>query len=165
MSEYFIRNGKSWFKFSTGREVELKQVSPMTLEAAAATVEKPKAPLQDILDPITGRVVAQERNEAHPDYKADLAEWEEKRMEAASKAAMLMGVSVEVDTAAVKAVRDQFREIFHKELDPDDRYVYIAHCLIPSREDLEALGAAINGRSRPGEAGVAKALEGFRPDV
>ena len=118
MSEYFIRDGKSWFRFSTGREIEIQQVSPMTLEAAAATVEKPKAPLQDIIDTNTGKVVGQERNEAHPDHKADLEEWEEKRMEAASKAAEATkeaaGKAVEVTKEAADKAAEATKEAASK---------------------------------------------------
>ena len=165
MSEYFIKDGKTWFRLSTGKEIEIKKVSPLTLMAAMNTIPKPTPPSQDIIDPNTGKVVGHERNEAHPDYQQDLTDYQGKIREITTKTTLLLAVKTEVDKKAVDEIRLEFRDATGGELDPNDKYVYIANCLIQDSEDLEKLLEVVTARSQPTEAGVANAIEQFRPDV
>jgi hypothetical protein len=165
MSEYFIRDGKSYFKLSSGKEIEIKKVSPLTLQAAITTIPKPTPPMQDILDVNTGKVIGVERNESHPDYQQDLTDYQVKIREITVKTTLLLAVKTEVDKKAVVEMRDEFRDATGAELDPNDKYVYISSILIQDSEDLEKLLEAVTARSQPTEGAVATAIEQFRPDV
>jgi hypothetical protein len=109
-------------------------------------------------------LVGQEANKSHPDYQEALEEWDSNVKEASTLFIVRNGVEAEVDQVAVTAMREMMRRE-GIELDPDDHFVYVMNCLISNQVELIALCDAIQGRSQPTEAGVANAIEQFRPDV
>lgn len=163
MSEYFIKGGKSYFRLSDGTVMQIKPVSPLLLTEAQKTVEKPRPPLQRV--PTGDGGFIEQYNEADDDYLRAKEKYEQDVTTASLKAALRLGVKVEVDKKAVAEIRKEFKEVFDKDLDPDDTFVYIAYVLVKSEDDLNQLGAAITSRSHPTEEAVANAIEQFQGDL
>lgn len=163
---YTIKNGKTYFTFSNGREIEIQNVSPLLGELLADRYPKPEPPTQRILS-ADGETWIEEPNLASPAYEHALKEWNnlielKSRLILIYEGVVLPELSPS-QAAEVAAKRKFMLEKFQVELDPDDVYCYVAYVLIRSEDDYRRLVDAILGRSQPTEAAIVKAIEDSFP--
>jgi len=144
----------------SGAVIRVKRISPMSLIAIERAYPDPKPPLQEV-DYGNGSK-KHERNPLSPEYLTELEEHRNKKNLLVLKAFVRLGVEVEVDAAAVAAYRADMQAL-GVELDPDDMYVYVAHILCQTNDDLNALREAVEGGSLPTEREVSSKLSTF-PD-
>lgn len=167
MSNYYIKDGKSLFRFQNGREVELGKVSPIFGAELRKMYPAPKPPMQRIAT-ADGADFFLEPNLEAESYKLAMTEYNVLVEEKLRLVIYKQGVKLTLSDAQKQEVADLrkfWKDSFDKELDPDDKYVYVAFCLISSEEEYNDLNNAITNRSRPGEAAIAEAIEQFRPDI
>lgn len=147
---------------STGVTVYPRKVSPYTLNAARQAVPRP-APPRVVVNLGDGKT-AQETNEADPDYKAQLAQWNEDVNLRVTDVMLRLGIQVEIDTDTLAERRAEFAALGLAG-DDHDHLFYIKHVAIGSEDDLNALAAAITGKSQPTPQAVAAHADTFRGDV
>lgn len=133
----------------------------MLLKDIAATLKPPKPPMQEVDYGGTKRM---EPNPAHPDYKEAMTEYQAKLNDLMFRVLVVIGVECEVDSESVKKVREQ-AGMFGAELPPEDKFVYIAHVLAKSEDDVKALRDLLLRRSQPTEAATAEAVDRFPAEV
>lgn len=81
------------FTASTGVKITLKAAPALLIEQAQSLIEKPKPPVQVVVDENTGkeREVA---NELHPDYQKALLDWDRERNMAALDTMVMFSVDL-----------------------------------------------------------------------
>lgn len=152
---------------TNGSAIAFQRVSPVDLRAWEKAWYKanpePRPPSQEI----DGQQI---ENRSHPDYLAVRLAWEESHGEACMRTVLLLGCTVDVDTAAVAAHRERAEQLDPPiKLDPNDRYVYLTSILITDAVDSAELAAKITGQIaaneedvRAAEADFQRALSGDR---
>lgn len=161
MSNYFIRGGKSYFRFKSGIEVQINSISPLLPQELGKKYPQPKVPVMRV--PMQdGSGFYDEETPSNRTYQAALADWNQ-LIEAQSRIMLIkQGVTLELTPeqhAQVEALRVFMREEFQIELDPDDKFCYISFILIKSEQDYSDLANAIMSRSTPTEESIANAIE------
>jgi hypothetical protein len=167
LSNYYIKDGKSFFRFQNGREVEIGKVSPIFGAEIRKMYPAPKPPMQKIAT-ADGADYFLEPNLEADSYKLEMSDYNVLIEEKLRLVIYRQGVKLTLSEAQKKEVDDLrkfWKESFDRELDPDDKYVYIAFCLVGSNEEYSDLNDAITARSKPTEAAIAEAIEQFRPDI
>lgn len=147
---------------STGVTVGIRKVSPYTFDAINRAYPPPLPPL--VKNDFGNGDVREEPNPADPDYQAALAEHEALKSRHLQDVMLRLGVVVEVDAAALEALRATMDTI-GVPLDKDEHLAYVKHLAIGSKEDLTALIAAITGASQPTEEAVTAAAATFPGNV
>lgn len=164
MSEYFIRDGKSIFKFSGGQEVQIVPVPvPMQLDLEMSLQsQQPKPPMKPV--PLSTSDPSQTVLEAHWDdelYRQEYTMWAARRASAYFDLYVEEGTIVEnVNAAQVERIREYYRRKFMG-LPEDDKSVYVKYVLCRTQEDYRDFISAHEGRNNPTERGVAAAIETF----
>jgi hypothetical protein len=146
----------------SGATVRVKRISPMSLMAIEQAYPDPKPPLQEV-DYGNGKL-RHERNPLDPAYQEELTAHQRKKSLIVLKAFIRLGVECEIDAQALSAFRADMQAL-EITLDPDDKYVYVAHILCQSNNDLMALRTFIEGQSVPTEKAVAEKLATFQGDL
>lgn len=143
----------------SGITIEYRKVSPLLRDDLDAALRRqypvPDPPMQQ-LDTGFGDGSAQP-NPLDPQYREQVAMWQiahyNRLGDKLLRVAIANYVVVEVDTEAVRALRDQMGAI-GVELDSDEKYVYVSRICIASKTDQDALGAALFTGSTPTRAEV-----------
>ena len=152
----------------TGIKVKIRKVSPMLIMEVQKAFPPPKPPMQEVVygDPgESGAKTVEEPNEAHPDYLVAIDEY---NLELEAKVRQLMfkrGVRIHLDEEQkqeVKELREEWKEMFDKDLSGSDKYLYISYIAIGTDADMEELQEVIMRRSQPTEAAIAEAKAGFQ---
>ncbi len=152
----------------TGIKVKIRKVSPMLIMEVQKAFPPPKPPMQEVVygDPgESGAKTVEEPNEAHPDYLVAIDEY---NLELEAKVRQLMfkrGVRIHLDEEQkqeVKELREEWKEMFDKDLSGSDNYLYISYIAIGTDADMGELQEVIMRRSQPTEAAIAEAKAGFQ---
>src|SRR5579859_7157581 len=146
----------------SGATVRVNRISPMSLLAIEQAYPDPKPPLQEV-DYGNGKT-KMERNPLSPEYQDELAAHRNKKNMLILKAFVALGVECEVDAEKVAAYRALMKSI-GVDVDPDDKYVFVAHILCSTARDLDTLREAVQGASLPTEKAVAEKLATFPAEV
>lgn len=146
----------------SGATVRVKRISPMSIMAIEQAYPDPKPPLQEV-DYGSGKL-RHERNPLDPAYQEELATHQTKKSLLVLKAFIRLGVECEIDAQVLAAYRADMQAM-EIALDPDDKYVYVAHILCQTNNDLMALRNYIEGQSVPTEKAVAEKLATFQGDL
>lgn len=155
-------HGPTTFTFpDSGVTIQARKVSPLLLSEIQKTIPVPKPPLQEV---DYGGVKKQESNPNHPDYQAALTAYRQEFSNLIFRALILIGVDVEVDVEAVTKLRADMQQ-FNVTLPPEDKFVYVAHILCTSEQDVTALRDLLLRHSQPTEGATAEAVERFQPEV
>ncbi len=162
-------NELSPFTFEdTGVKVHIRKVSPLLIMEVQKAMPVPKPPTQEVVygdpdDP--GAKKVQEPNEAHPDYLAAIDQY---NMELEAKVRKFMikrGVIINLDDdqkQEVKELRKEWKDEFGKELDGNDKFLFISYIAIGTDSDMEELMDVIMRRSQPTEAVMSEAKASFQ---
>ena len=146
----------------TGVEVFIKKVSPLLVVELQKAFPAPVPPRQRV--EIGGEWV-EEPNPAHPDHVQALEQYSVEFEQRVRKLLISRGVVIpEANTTwrdEVKELRQFWMDTYGKELDGDDKAVYIAHIAIGTDADMTDLLSKILQRSQPTEEAVASAKDSF----
>lgn len=135
---------------STGVEVALKPVSALLIVDARRSVPRPLPPSERVQN--GDGSWREEPNYDAPAYARALEAYNEKVELAVRKLCVKRGVVLRLTDAQkeeVTELREFWRAEYGQELDPDDRYVYVAYIAAGSQADYEALAAALT--NTPGD--------------
>lgn len=149
----------------SGITVVLRRFAPDTQDAIVRALQRDDPPPAV---PIATTELGEEPNPADPDYQKALSDYFQRLALETSKKLVdlaLRRIEVEVDQAAVDALRADMAAIGTPIEDDDDRMVYIRHICISSTYDLTAMLAYLQRRSLPTEAAVQEFLESFQRSV
>jgi hypothetical protein len=106
-----------------------------------------------------------ESNPAHPDYVATMNEYNREFEMRVRRLLIKRGVEIPGENKEwqdeVTELRDFWREEYTKELEGDDKMLYISYIAVGTDGDLTDLLGAIMQRSQPTEAAVAAAKASF----
>jgi hypothetical protein len=147
----------------TGRTVLTRRVSPYMVFELQRAFPPPAPPMQEV-DYGDGKTRL-EPNSANPDYIESVKKYNLDFQEKMQRLIIKRGIHVNLsddDREEVAELRKFWMDEFEKELDPDDRMVFILHICIGSDTDLEEILNAITRRSQPTEPAIKEALDGFR---
>lgn len=147
--------------------MEIVKVSPIFGNELRKIYPAPKPPMQRIAT-ADGADFFLEPNPEAESYKQAMAEYTQLIEEKARLILFKQGIKLELHQTQlqeVAEVRKFWKENFDRELDPDDKYVYVAFCLVRSDDEYNNLNEAITSRSHPTEAAIAEAIQDFRPAV
>lgn len=129
---------------STGVEVALKPVSNVLILETKQAYPKPPPPMERVLNADdTWRL---EPNYDAPAYADTIAAWEEKVEEAVRKLCIKRGVILHLNDeqqAEVTELREFMRAEYGRELDADNRYVFVAYLAIGWQSDYSDLINAV----------------------
>lgn len=155
-------HGPTTFTFpDSGVTIKTRKVSPLLLAEIQKTLPPPTPPMQEVDYGGTKRM---EPNPVHPDYVQALAAYRADFSNLIFRALVLIGVECEVDAEAVGKLRADMQQ-FGVTLPPEDKFVYVAHILCTSNEDVTALRDLLLRHSQPTEVAVAEATERFPAEV
>lgn len=155
-------HGPTTFTFpDSGVTIKTRKVSPLLLAEIQKTLPPPTPPMQEV---DYGGTKKMEPNPAHPDYAAALATYRAEFSNLIFRALVLIGVECEVDAEAVGKLRADMQQ-FNVTLPPEDKFVYVAHILCTSNEDVTALRDLLLRHSQPTEGAVAEAVDRFPAEV
>lgn len=146
----------------TGITLMIRKVSPLLGAELQRAFPRPQPPLQEV-DYGDGKKVM-EPNPANPDYAKAVATYESDLEIKLQSLLIKRGVVIELgeeEKAAVKELRAFWKTEFSKELDKDDKTVYVSFIALGTREDTEELINAIMRRSQPTEAATAEVKANF----
>lgn len=149
---------------STGIMVQIRKVSPYTLDAVRRAIPAPQPPMQSI-DYGDGDV-RQEPNEADPGYQRQIKEHQQAVALKAQEFMLSYGVVINLDDAA-RAQLEALREVsktYDIEIDKDDKLAYVKHIAVRSEDDLTLIAATITSKSQPTEEAVQQHLDTFPGD-
>lgn len=146
----------------SGATVRVKRISPMSIMAIEQAYPDPKPPLQEV--DYGGGKLRHERNPLDPAYQDELAAHQRKKSLLVLKAFIRLGVECDIDAQALAAYRADMQAM-EIALDPDDKFIYVAHILCQTNNDLMALRNFIEGQSVPTEKAVAEKLATFQGDL
>jgi len=152
----------------TGIKVKIKKVSPLLIVEVQKAMPVPKPPMQDVVygdpgDP--GAKKVQEPNESHPDYLADIDDYNMALEMKVRKFMIMRGVVINLDDEQkqeVKQLREEWKEEFDAELNGSDKFLYISYIAIGTDADMEELMDVIMRRSQPTEAVITEVKASFQ---
>lgn len=156
---------KLWpFEFrDTGVTVYIRKVSPMLVVELQKAFPPPVPPRQRV--EIGGEFV-EEPNPAHPDYLDAMKAYNVEFEQRVRKLLINRGVIIpEVNTTwkdEVAELRQFWLDTYGKELEGDDKSLYISYLAVGTDADLTDLLTAIMQRSQPTEAEVSAAKASFQ---
>jgi hypothetical protein len=165
--KYLIRGDKSYFRLTSGRELEIKNVSPLLGNKLREKFPAPKPPKQKIAT-ADGADFYYEVRQDDPDYLAAVRE-HEFLMEEKSRILLLnLGVAplltlTDAERRQVQAHRDFMKSELDIDLDGSDEFVFISYILLTSERDYSDLCAAIMNRSTPTEEAIANTIATMFP--
>ncbi len=136
--------------FSTDIQIAVRPVSNLLMVEAQRSIPKPKPPVEKVQN--ADGTWREEPNPHHPDYEKALEDWTADVEVAVRKLCIKRGVVLTLNDeqrAEVAEVREFMRREYQRELDDDDRYVYVAYVAIGGQADYEKLVNTIVGRSQP----------------
>jgi hypothetical protein len=146
----------------TGVKVLIKKVSPLLVVELQKAFPPPAPPQQEV--EIGGEIVI-ESNPAHPDYVATMNEYNREFEMRVRRLLIKRGVEIPGENKEwqeeVAELREFWREEYAKELEGDDKMLYISYIAVGTDGDLTDLLGAIMQRSQPTEAAVAAAKASF----
>lgn len=147
---------------SSGVTVQIRKVSPFSLDAVRKLYPRPQPPLveNDYGDGVKRR----EPNPADPGYLQALEDHKALLATKITEAMLHLGIKADIDPGAVTAFREEIGAL-GVALDESDRMVYIRHILIQTEDDLQRLAEAITRKTMPTEEAVQEHLETFSGDV
>lgn len=151
------------FTFDTGITVQVRKTSPMLVSDIQKKFPPPPPPLNKV-DYGDGNIKL-EPNASDPAYIETLKAYQQEIEEKIRRVMIQRGVECEVDHLAVQDLRHQMRQEFDLELDPDDKFVYVAYICVGTAEDYNDLIQLITRRSQPTEDTVQAAVDSFRSHV
>lgn len=150
----------------SGITVGLRRFAPDTQDQIARAIQRETPPPS--VPMVKTELDEEEPNPADPDYQTALSAYMQQIVLEVSRKLVdlaLRRMEVEVDTAAVAALREDMAAIGTPIEDDDDRMVYIRHICISSTYDLTAMMAYLQRRSLPTEVAVQEFLESFQRDI
>lgn len=167
--KYFIRGGQTFFRFASGKEVQIKNISPLLGQKLRERYPEPPIPNQT-MPKSDGVGTYDEPNPNDETYRRDFTAWQEK-IESLSRK-MVINLAVlpfvnldETDRREVKVYRDFMRELDNVELEDSDEFCFVAYCLIKSLDDYNRLTEAVMNRTNPTEAAIVRAIAGTFPAI
>lgn len=140
--------------------VKVRKVSPLLFLEIRKQFPPPKPPLNKVTD-LNGKD-AWEENKAHPDYLQALSDYEDSLNTKVQDLMFRRGVEVEVNSEAVNELKAFWKETFDKELEGNDRDIYIRYVVIQSTDDFNQLYEAIMEKSQPTAEDINAAKQGFK---
>lgn len=149
----------------SGITVGLRRFAPDTQDQIARALQRENPPPAL---PMVETELGDEPNPADPDYQTALSAYMQQIVLEVSRKLVdlaLRRMDVEVDSAAVAALREDMAAIGTPIEDDDDRMVYIRHICISSTYDLTVMMAYLQRRSMPTEVAVQEFLETFQRDI
>lgn len=166
MPGYTIKNGKSYFTFISGLEVEINPISPLEGNEIDQMFysKRPKPPIQ-MVETADGADKVPEERKNDPAYIDALNQWEAEKEQAGRHLLIEQGINYELNSAQLAKVdqrRAYWKSKFDRDLDPDDKFVYFSFFELVSRDEYLRFADAVMGRSQPTEAAIAGALESFQ---
>lgn len=168
MSDYFIRGGRSYFKFKTGVEVQINSISPLLPQELGKKHPQPKVPVIKV-PTADGSGFYDEETPSNRAYQSALQEWNQLIEEKSRILLIKQGVILDLtpsQIAEVEKLRRFMRDTFEIELDPDDKFCYVSFILIQSEKEYGDLANAVMSRSMPTEEAIANAIEAtFQSDL
>ena len=152
------------FEFKdTGVMVMVRKVSPMLVVELQKAFPAPTPPRQKV--EVAGEMV-EEPNPSHPDHLEALNVYSREMEGRIRQLLITRGVIIpEANTTwkdEVKELRKFWLDIYGKELEGDDKSVYISNIAVGTDLDLTDLLAAILQRSQPTEVAVSAAKDTFQ---
>lgn len=147
---------------SSGITVKIRKVSPYTLDLIRQQNPPPKPPMVDN-DYGDGKI-RREPNPDDPDHLLALGDHQRLLTDKLTRTMMRLGVSVDVDAAALDAFKADMDELGIA-LAGDDRELYIKHLVLATEEDITALVNAVTRKTMPTEEAVQEHLATFSGDV
>lgn len=163
------------FKFSNGRTVRYRRVSPMLATEVLKSWRKknpePQPPVQAV------KVLGVERlepNYSDRNFQLEVAKYQERAGEEVGlltlKVMIKRGVVLDIDESEMRAEVSELRKAMSEvdpdlQLDEDDFYVYVSMILCETQDDMNALRDALLVRSQPTPGEVEANITTFRGDV
>lgn len=144
----------------SGITVKIRKVSPLLFLELRKQNPAPKPPRNKVTD-LNGKE-AWEENSANPEYLEAVAEYNEHLESLMSALMFKRGVEVPVDKEAVEELKQFWRDNFGKELEGEDRDIYLRYIAIQSTDDFDAVYSAIMEKSQPTAEDLNSAQQTFR---
>lgn len=150
----------------TGRQINIRKVSPMLAREVATLRRKPDPPLNKVVYPDGHEEM--EPNEADPRYQEQLNDYSNQMISEVQKLTIERGVFVELtddDRREIEELRKFWLDEYNETLKGSDKYIFVAHICIGTVEDLQDLVKAITRRSSATPEGTAQTLATFQSRV
>jgi hypothetical protein len=152
----------------TGIKVNIRKVSPMLVVELQKAFPPPAPPRQRVRIGESDEY-SEEPNPAHPDYLIALGQYNQELEQRVRKLLIQRGVVIppELDgwKDEVKELREWWLEAYGKELEGDDKTIYISYIAVGTDSDLADLLAVIMQRSQPTEEAINIAKDTFPGEV
>lgn len=134
---------------STGITIHVRPVSPMLLNEARKSVQRPTPPMQAVES--ADGTTRQEPNPSHPDHVAALRDYNERVGLVAQRVMIGRGVVLALSDEQRAALADLREEMatLGVTLDSDDKLAYVLNIACGTAEDLSELVQAITQRGQP----------------
>lgn len=149
----------------TGITVRLRKLSPLLRDDIDTDLRRR---FPQPVPPIVETELGKEENAADPDYRERLARWSIEHVERLGeewfRAIVELAIECEVDTEAVEKVR-AYAKRRGLRLDDDDKYVFVRHVCIATKEDIADLRETVTRRSLPTQEAVDAHKATFRGDA
>ena len=146
----------------TGVHVLIRKVSPLLVVELQKAFPPPVPPRQMV--EVGGKMV-EESNPSHPDYQEALTRYSSDFELRVRRLLIARGVVIPGENTTwkdeVRELKDFWLETYGKELEGDDKLIYIAHIAIGTDADMTELISAIVQRSQPSEEAVTAAKDSF----
>ena len=146
----------------TGVKVQIKKVSPLLVVELQKAFPPPTPPRQRVQ---IGDEWTEEPNPAHPDYTEAMGRYSQEMEMRVRRLLINRGVVIPEDgndwKAEVTELRAFWLDTYGKELEGDDKTVYISNIAVGTDQDLSDLLTAIMQRGQPTEEVVAAAKASF----
>ena len=156
---------------SSGRTVQVRKISPMTMQRIAQQVQKdmppPAAPVFEV--EIDGGVTTTETNDADPQYQAALRAYTEQvRLETGMRFMRLCASYVLVSDVPADEVAE-YRAAMDAAGAPvdeaDDRWVFLWEMCAAGQQDMQDFQAFVLGMSQATAEAVQAHVDSFRGDL
>lgn len=148
----------------TGIQVNIRKVSPMLVVELQKAFPPPTPPRQRVQigdsDDYT-----EEPNPAHPDYLLAMGKYNQELEMKVRQLLIKRGVVLDLTSDwkdQVDELRQFWLDTYGKELEGDDKVLYISYIAVGTDSDLSDLLAAIMQRSQPTEEAVETAKSTFQ---
>lgn len=156
---------------SSGRTVQVRKISPMTMERIARGVQKdmppPQPPVFEV--ELDGGVKTKETNEADPAYQQALRDYREQfKLETGKRFMRLCASYVlvsDVPTDEVAEYRAAMDAAGAPVDDDDDRWVYLWEMCAAGQQDMQDFQAFVLGLSQATQEAVQAHVDSFRGDL
>jgi hypothetical protein len=147
-----------------GVTLDIQRIPHMLLQDwRNALPPEPPIPTQEM--EYGGKKVS-EQNPSHPEYVAEIEEYNYNIGMRMIEFAIDRGVVIEVDRDAVAELRSWAEQQDPPvELPKSDKVVFVSRILLPDLIDLVALRTAVFGRVVPTQEAIDQAVERFQPEV